>query len=254
MQVEEAIFHLRLIQHGRRLIDSYAELFPRDFAKNGVDYGSARSILAVYDRFCLLIDKHLFPCCTFTDWEMDPEQLRDSVEYALETIPMAIQSMTWYDRFVEDLTPVEKLILSVTDTRADLGLNIKLTGGRKFDMSELEEICATLRTPLRRLPQVVCALSASSCNVYVDIGDDEIGAMEMPGWSLEQIRWQAKEFKEAKRIWTMVDKFNKWVAARPERLKQIENLLRRSILPEKRTRVRVSGPGRPLVETLGGML
>jgi hypothetical protein len=253
-QVDDAIFHLRLIQHGCHLVDLYAQLFPRDFAKNGIDYCSAVSVLAAYDRFCLLVNKHMFPCYTFTDWEMDPESLYGSVEYVLETIPMAFHGRAWYDRFDEDLTPVEKLILAMTGARDDLRRQLRPAGDGKFNLPALEEICAGLRSPLRRLPEIVRALTGASYNVYVDISDDELGAMEMPGWGLDQVRWQAKEFKEAIKIWRMVDKFNTWVAARPERLGQVENLLRRSRRKAKKERVKVSNSGRPLVETLGGIV
>jgi hypothetical protein len=256
MQVETAIMHLRLVQHGQHLVGIYRELFPREFAKYRIDYSSVETVIGFYDRLCQLINRHMFPCDPYSMvwWS---EYGEEEIGWRLMEVPAAFWSRCWLDKMEKEYTPVERMILSATGlaeiTRPEVP---KPAAGHIFSESLLKKLCAKARSPIRHLPQVVLAVIASTNNFYVDASDDELCQMEGISWDIRTLRGMAEEFAEAKQIWAIVDKFNKWANAKPEHLKQIAGILRRSVRPkdvEQRVRVASSGEfisPRPLYETL----
>lgn len=253
-EVSDAIFHLRLIQHGGDLIEIYRKLFPDDFGLRGVDYSSADTVLACCDRLIYLLDKHHFPCVPYSDhyWAHE-EGIYTDPGWALSSIPVWFGSRNWQDRYPEELTGLEKMILTVTCV-IDLDATIpKPRPGSGFSIDRLRELCEVARGGrIRDLPTVVEAITGNTGVPWVDMSSEDFAQAELPDWDLQAIKYMTEDFAEAKKIWAIVDKFEKWVNAKPCRMESVKRLLLEARIVEKQ-RVRV-GAGRPLVEILGAQL
>ncbi len=249
MKARDAVWHLELIQYGTNIVELFKTFFPADFS---MDYRTAQSVLASYNRFAELVDERLFPIWAFDELTY----AYDEPSWAFETIPLRQITMTWHEKLFEGqgLNQLEELIVSHTGIACEFlgGTDLKaLPAGKSFSEGELDDVCAEKRGMLAKLPIVVSAVCCNTHNAWIDLSEEEWMQGEMPLWQEQQMRWLAEEYEEAAEIERTVDSFTKWVLAKPARLKRVESLLKRSWVPN-RERVRVTTkPGAvPLVEVL----
>jgi hypothetical protein len=128
----------------------------------------------------------------------------------------------------------------------------KCSTGSHFSLDRLRELCEVARgAQMQNLPVVVESITGNTGIPWVDMSGEDFAQAELPDWDLQAIKYLTEDFAEAKKIWAKVDKFEKWVNAKPCRMESVKRLLVDARIVEKQ-RVRV-GAGRPLVETLGGL-
>lgn len=230
--VQEAILHLRLIQQGQHLVDLYQKFFPKEFKKDRIDYSTDNSVLAAYCRFTALVHARLFPVCSYDEMDMlweDPGSL-------LESIPLWCTSNTWLDRDEDQLSLLEKTIVSAAGFSEFQGVALRCPKTHCLDLDELVMRC--VKGPMKRLPFAVEVVLCGTRNPFIDIDEELWCQAEMPDWHEENMRGLAKDWAEAKRIKRDYAKFEAWALARPERMQRIEWLLKASWVPKERPRVR----------------
>lgn len=241
-KANEAITHLRMICEGTHLIGLYRKFFPKQFKKERIDYSSADTVFAACGRFAGLVDQQLFPL-----WEL--EWMDDPV-YALGTIPLYCTSNPWYDRMEEELSILEKTIVSGAGLGAFPDVQFRMPKTHELDHFKLlPDLCKGLKGPIRQLPAIVDFVLCGTLNPFIDCGQEEFFQGEMPSWSEQEIRFLTKAWKEAKELKRQYVKFEVWALARPERMSRIERLLKAAWVRKQEPKIRVQvGAGRPLVE------
>jgi hypothetical protein len=252
--------HLRLIQNGAHITDLYRKFFPEEFAKDPPDYSDCWKLMGFYDRFARLVDARLFPVYEFSENDMAYEE----PDYCLCHMQICmVNNYLWVNREedyryagFEDLHIVEKLVVSAVDKDPVFSdVDFRLPAGRKFRLPRLHRLCRSEKSMIGRLGLVADAVLGNTGNCWLDVSDEEYHASEMPRWTEEQIRYLAREFAEAKFLSKGIKEFFVWCNS-PNKVERVKRLLRGSWVREQddeRIRVRVSA-GRPLVETLGGVL
>src|SRR5262245_37372933 len=138
---DEAVLHLRLIQHGRRLVDLYKKFFPDDYKLNGIDYGSYRRLLDCYDRFADLVDTFLFPVHNFSSNDF----IYEEPESALDTMYLCLHSFEtylWYDRTISNEEPslVERMIVSAAGEQTFPDVDLRLPKDWRFSTQKLQQV------------------------------------------------------------------------------------------------------------------
>lgn len=239
-----AVVHLKMIIHGRHLLDLHQKLFPADFKKHGFDLGSAQAAAESYNRFTRLVDQHLFPCWEFSEHYLEIFDWVDSgsIETRYDMIPIRHTSEVWIDRVPgEDFTAFEKLIVGATISHYEFDNGpppLRLPKNHEFDFMLLRKICATQPGPLRNLCHAVESLAGATGNEWIDVDEDCFYQCELPAWKEQTVLWLAEDWKEASEIRKKAQRVHKWVGDDPRRLKQVEALLRRAMRPlPLRTRV-----------------
>ena len=250
-----AVFHLRLIQGGGHIVDLYRKFFPKEFARDGIDYTSAHSLLASYDSFSSLVEKNLFPV-----WDFGAHAgLYDDPVYCLETMALCLYgNYHWFDRMQDlpDLPLVEKLIVNAwgeADPFKD-EVGFFLPSDHWFDWERLAEVCDKERGPIKLLNVAAQLVTGQTGNFWLDICEEEYWQCEAPDWNETNIRYLASEYAEAKAMKADAERFFSWVGHSYQRIERVKALLRKG-WRKKHERIRVkTHSGKPLVETLGGIL
>ncbi|HKQ74612.1 MAG TPA: hypothetical protein VJ810_13050 [Blastocatellia bacterium] len=251
---DEAVFHLRLIQHGTHIVELYEKFFPAEFKRDGIDYSSFRSLLASYDSFADLVNSKLFPVHNFSSNDM----LYEEPEPALDTMSLCLHSFEtylWLDRSFDgaEVSLVERMIVSAAGHRIFPDIDLKLPKDWRFSPEKLQEACWKEKGMLSRLWLAAMAVLGGTGVCWLDYTLDDYYAAEPPEWSEAEIRFLAGEFKEARRINKSVEEFFAW-ADSPAKVEKIKRLLRQAQYVDRPRVLVQTHSGKPLIETLGGVL
>src|SRR5262245_31226210 len=252
---EEAIFHLRMIQHGAHIVELYRSCFPSEFREHGIDYTSGKSVLDSYDRFTHLVDKYLFPVWPFSALG----GIFDEPAYCLETMSICLYGGNYFfwERMQDlpDLPIVEKLIVNAYGEGARFDEVDFAPPGDEiiFDWNLLRQACEREKGQLALLPLAAEAVLGQTGNFWLDMTEEMYYQAEEPEWNETNIDYFASEWIEAKDMKKDVERFFEWVGCNYTRVEKVKRLLRKAWRPMKQTaRVRTHS-GKPLVETLGGV-
>jgi hypothetical protein len=250
----DAVFHLRLIQGGGHIVELYKQYFPTEYRERGIDYTSARSLLASYDSFTQLVDKYLFPVWDFSDLGA----LYEDPGYCLETMALCVyNNYHWWDRMqnLEELPLFEKLIVNAHGESApfdDIDFVLPRQGF-VFDWGLLGEACAREKGALALLPRAAEAVLGQTGNFWFDMTEEEYYQGEAPPWDETNMHYFTAEWIQAKEMRKDVERFYSWVGCNYTRIEKVKRLLRKAWRPmEQKARVRTHS-GRPLIDTLGGV-
>ena len=250
---QDAVLHLRLIQHGAHIVELYEKFFPKEF--DGIDYSSFEALLASYDRFALLVDNNLFPVHAFSSNDLmyaEPDHNLHTMEICFHSF----SSFVWFDRMNhgEEVSVVERMIVSAAGYHDFPRVKLGPPKDHRFSSEKLQEVSWKQKGTISRLWLAAMAVLGGTGNVWLDLSEEQYYASEPPEWHEAQITWLASEFKEAQRVSDQVNEFLVWADSK-EKLDRIERLLRRAQVPDKPIRVKVRAlPEVPLVEALGGVL
>jgi len=257
-----ALQHLRMIKNGSHIPELYRKFFPNEFAKDQPDYSDAWKLMAFYDGFARLVDDRLFPVYEFSESDMAYEE----PDYCLCHMHLQmINNWLWanqendyrYTGFGDHLHVVQKLVVSAVESVPMFpDVDFRLPAGYKFRLPRLHRLCRSEKGMIARLGLVADAVLGNTNNCWLDVSEEEYAMAEMPSWTEEQIRYLARQYKEAKFLSKGINEFFNWCDS-ANKVERVKRLLRGAQVSEKeeqeRIRVRVS-TGRPLVETLGGVL
>jgi hypothetical protein len=258
-----ALQHLRMIKNGSHITELYRKFFPEEFAKDPPDYSDCWKLMGFYDRFTELVDARLFPVYEFSESDMAYEE----PDYCLchMHLPM-INNWLWanqeddyrYTGFQDHLHIVQKLVVSAVESVPMFpDVDFRLPAGCKFRLPRLHRLCRSEKGMIARLGLVADAILGATNNCWLDVSEGEYAMAEMPPWTEEQIRYLAREYKEAKFLNKGIKEFFIWCDS-ANKVERVKRLLRGAQVSEKeeqeRIRVRVARRSRPLVETLGGVL
>ena len=262
-----ALHHLGMIRSGANIAELYAKFFPKEFAQDPPDYGDPWMLMRFYDRFTRLVDQELFPVDPFSDIDMAWEE----PEFHLRRIPIGyVRNWLWanqeqdyrYTGHDDHLHVVEKLVVSATDKElAFHNVDFRLPAGYKFRLPRLHRLCREEKGMIARLGLVADAILGNTNNVWLDVTDEEYHCCEMPEWTEAQVRFLAREWKEAKFLSKGIEGFFDWCDSE-RKVERVKLLLRGAQVREDEEveRVRVRQLGRlaaltpqPLVVTLGGL-
>jgi hypothetical protein len=262
----EALQHLRVIAEGADLTALYRKFFPEEFAREAPDYGSVNSLMLYYDSFSRLVGERLFPVAGFLEFD----EACDEPAYALSHMHVCmLRNWLCFNRVEfdgpESLHIVEKLVILASDvrrlfdsiTQADpvfRDADFRKPAGHKFDSDLLRLACKEEKGMASRLGLVADAILGVTGNVWLDLSEEEYAMSELPTWTEAEIKFLAREFAEYKRMNKEIREFFAWCDS-PNKVERVKRLLRSAWVREEEERVRATpSPGRPLVETLGGLL
>jgi hypothetical protein len=267
-EAHNAIHYLGMIRSGAHIAELYAKFFPKEFAQDQPDYGDPWTLMGFYDRFTRLVDQKLFPVDPYSDIDMAYEE----PEFHLRRIPVGfVRNWLWanqaedfrYTGHDDHLHIVEKLVVSATDKdQAFHDVDFRLPAGYKFRLPRLHRLCREEKGMIGRLGLVADAILGNTNNVWLDVTDEEYHCCEMPEWTEEQVRFLAREWKEAKFLTKGIGQFFDWCDSE-RKVERVKRLLRGAQVPEKeeQERIRVRALGslaaltpQPLVVTLGGLI
>jgi hypothetical protein len=260
-----ALQHLRMIQNGSHITGLYRKFFPEEFAKDPPDYSDGWKLMGFYDRFTRLVDARLFPVYEFSESDMAYEE----PDYCLDHMHLAmINNWLWvnheqdyrYTGFQDHLHIVQKLVVSSVESEPVFpDVDFRLPAGYKFRLPRLHRLCRKEKGMLGRLGLVADAILGATNNCWLDVSEEEYAMAEMPRWTEEQIRYLAREYKEAKFLNKGIKEFFIWCDS-ANKVESVKRLLRGSWVrqeDEERLRVRAllrERPPQALVEVLGGVL
>jgi hypothetical protein len=266
-EAHNALHHLGMIRSGAHIAELYAKFFPKEFTQDQPDYSDPWTLMRFYDRFTRLVNQKLFPVDPFSDIDMAYEE----PEYHLRRIPVGfVRNWLWanqqedyrYTGHDDHLHVVEKLVVSAADKEPVFpDVDFRLPAGHKFGLPQLHRLCREEKGMIGRLGLVADAILGNTNNVWLDVTDEEYHCCEMPEWTEEQVRFLAREWKEARFLTKGVGQFFDWCDSE-RKVERVKLLLRGAQVPEKeeQERVRVRALGalarltpQPLVVTLGGL-
>jgi hypothetical protein len=264
----EALQHLRVIVEGADLTPLYRKFFPEEFAREAPDYGSVNSLMLYYDRFSRLVGERLFPVAGFLEYD----EAYDEPGYALSQMHVCMLRNWLFDNRVhfdgpESLHIVERLVILGAGvekhfdsiTQADpvfRDADFRKPAGHKFDSDLLRLACKEEKGMLGRLGLVADAILGGTGNVWLDLSEEEYAMSELPTWTEAEIKFLTRQFAEYKRMSKEIREFFHWCDS-ANKVERVKRLLRGCWVREDEERVRVRAtpaPGRPLVETLGGLI
>ena len=230
---DEALLHLRLIQHGTHIVEMFKKFFPAEFKAEGVDYSSCHTLLASYDCFADLVDAKLFPVHNFSSNDLiyeEPEGCLDTMHICLHSFP----NMLWYENFgnFRSFGLVERMIVSAAGYETFPDVDLRLPKDWRFSTEKLQEACWKEQGMVSRLWLAAVAVLGGTGNCWLDCTEDEYYQAEPPDWGETQIEWLAAEYEEAQRIKKDVEQFFAWVD-RPSRVATIRGLLQRAQYVDK---------------------
>jgi hypothetical protein len=247
-----AIYHLRLITSGTQIVDLYKKFFPKEFARERVDYSSPERLIEFYDRFVNLVGERLFPVFDYSS----SFSIYEDPTYVLQQIPIcALGAYVWVNQMdgLSDLRLAQKLVVNATESYYFEEIEFRIPQEHEFRWDRLAAACEKERGLFASCGEIAMrALLGESGNVWIDVSEKEIHAGgEDPYWSEEEVKWLADEFTEARSIKRRAEKFFVWVGNDPKRIERLKRVLRQAWKPkQERLRVRTHS-GRPLVATGG---
>jgi hypothetical protein len=232
-----ALEHMEYLLVGMELLPIYQHFFPREYARQKINFASGDSVRDALFRFSELVDDRLFPV-----WPFSCMDFIEGISEIAADIPLRPSGFALEDRECDgETTELDELFVRLSS----IGDNDWM-----LDDGQLRADCERRRDPFKWLQVARSIALGYTGNWYVDVSEQlmcESG--ELPSWSKDTVKWLAADYKEAQQMMARYARFTKWVLTKPERMKQAEKILMGHYKSRARARVTVPA-GRPLVEIL----
>ena len=108
-----------------------------------------------------------------------------------------------------------------------------------------------LKKQWRGLPHLCAWMTTDTNNAFLDFSDNDVGTggVEMPPWTVEDVRSLMRTWKDAKAYMDCANEFADYIDAAPlERLPLLQRVIRRD--PQAEKMVTVSAPARTLIRRI----
>lgn len=221
---EVAVGSLCRIREPLTMISLFQKYFPKEFARQKLNWLDRDSIVKACSEFMTLVDMRLFPChdtCGFWDGE----------EGSMTEIIFFAPFPEWYgdDDDHKTFTPLQEIVLlavgAIYGKDGEYEPNYESAMRREVDFDLLEQACK--RGMLRHLPEAVKFILKITDNTWCDVAQEELdNCSDWPLWSEENIEWLRKGWAEAQKIYARVQALEEWLGTDPARLRKAEHALK----------------------------
>ncbi len=232
----DALEALCRIREPLTMISLFQKYFPKEFARQKLNWLDRNSIVNAWSEFVTLVDLRLFPCHdTCASWDGEQGSMTEIIFFA----PFP----EWYGDDHETFTPLQEIVLlavgAIYEKNGQFEPNYESSGRREVDFDLLEQACT--RGMLRHLPETVKFILKITENTWCDVSQEELdNCSNWPIWSEENIEWLRNEWVEARKINARVQALEEWLGTDPARRHKVERALKiatKQIPPRPRVRI-----------------